>query len=130
VTHQRRTGHPDVVVVGGSGGHASTVTIGVHENPGDDVGTMMMEIPLCLGRRGRSGRPARCSRPVGALVKDLVALITHSSPVELGTGRSDARSVPAPARVADRTIDLPPRIPRGRTSSAARSVFDDHRSEV
>ena len=29
-----------------------TVTMGVHENPGVDVGTMMMEIPLCLGASG------------------------------------------------------------------------------
>ena len=29
-----------------------TVTIGVQENPGDDVGTIRIEIPLCFGASG------------------------------------------------------------------------------
>ena len=29
-----------------------TVTIGVQENPGVDVGTMMIEMPLCFGASG------------------------------------------------------------------------------
>ena len=85
-----------------------TVTIGVHENPGDEVGTRKIEMPLCLGASGsvRHGQPDVVGL-VGAAGEDLVAVDEPLVAVAHGPG-SQRGEVGAGTGlgVADGAVDL------------------------
>ena len=74
--------------------------IGVHENPGADVGTMRIVIPLCLGTSGSVRHASQMKSAWFAPdVNTLLPLTSHWSPSSTADVLRLARSVPAPGSV-------------------------------